>query len=133
MSVHWSATSLQTEMSPQLLDQSPRNVQTFVHDPQRINPDDFGDPLTFHLEPPASQSFHFQLSEIAWHLIDGWAQYFVQAVTFPRQCILETLVISRLFIWSTSGQNFNLSNTLVHDQITAKQTTCTILVSILAG
>ncbi len=29
-----------------------------IHGAQRMIPRDFGDPLTFHLMPPAGQSFH---------------------------------------------------------------------------
>ncbi len=31
---------------------------TDIYDPQRMNPADFGDPLTFPLAPPAGQSFY---------------------------------------------------------------------------
>ncbi len=40
---------------------------TDIHDPQRMNSNDFGDPLTFFIVPPAGQSFHSS-SEIPQHL-----------------------------------------------------------------
>lgn len=40
---------------------------------QRMNPDDFGDPLTFHLVPPAGQSCH-SCCNMPEHQQDGLAQ-----------------------------------------------------------
>ncbi len=45
---------------------------TDVHGSQRMNPTDFGDPLTFSLAPPAGQSFHLSC-EISQYLLDGLA------------------------------------------------------------
>ena len=48
-----------------------------IHVPQRMDPNDFGDPLTFPLESPAGQISHI-FREIAWHLEDVLAQKLVQ-------------------------------------------------------
>lgn len=38
-----------------------------IHGPQRMNPDDLGEPLTFPLPPPAGQTFHLsrEISSVA--------------------------------------------------------------------
>ncbi len=41
------------------------------HGTQRMNLNDFGVPLTFHLAPPAGQRFHLS-SEISQHLQIDW-------------------------------------------------------------
>ncbi len=56
---------------------------TDVHGPQRINPNDFGEPLTFAVVPPAAQIFHLS-SEISQHLHGGLAQHFVQTFMLSR-------------------------------------------------
>ncbi len=49
---------------------------------QRMKPNDFGDPLTFHPVPPAGQAFHLS-SEISQNLLDGLAQTFVESFLIP--------------------------------------------------
>lgn len=56
---------------------------TDVHVPQRMNPTDFGDDLTFHLAPPAGQSFNLS-SEISHYLPDVLGQHFIQTRTVPN-------------------------------------------------
>lgn len=41
-----------------------------MHDAQRMNPNDFGDPLIFRLAPLAGQNVHLS-SEISQYLQDG--------------------------------------------------------------
>lgn len=43
----------------------------------RMNPNDFGELLTFHIAPPADQSFLLSI-EICCHLLDGPIQNFVE-------------------------------------------------------
>ncbi len=57
------------------------------HGVLKMSPTDSGGPLTFHLAPPAGQSFHL-FSEISQHLLEGLAQCSVQ--TILRLCILMT-------------------------------------------
>ena len=45
----------------------PLKSGTNIHSDQGMNPEDFGDPLTFHSAAPAGQSFHL-CSEIFQHL-----------------------------------------------------------------
>lgn len=49
---------------------------TDIHGPQKINPIDFGDPLTFHLVQTTGQTFDLS-SKISQHLIDRLAQTFM--------------------------------------------------------
>lgn len=72
-----STILVQAEMTQQLLNGlSFSLVQTFT---KLMNPNDFGDLLTFYLAPPAVQSFYLS-SEISEHLLDGLAQNVVQIV-----------------------------------------------------
>lgn len=48
---------------------------TDIHEAQRMNANDFGDPLTFHLVSPTGQNIHLS-SEISHHLPDGLTQTF---------------------------------------------------------
>lgn len=57
------------------------NVSTVVHGPQRMMSTDFGDPMTFHLMPPAGQSSQLH-SDKFHHLLDG-LDNLVQTVIFP--------------------------------------------------
>ncbi len=57
---------------------------------QRLNPNHFGDPLTFPLAPPSGQSI--QLS-ISLHLLDALPQNLVQIFVAPGGCILLILVL----------------------------------------
>ena len=60
--VHWS---VQTEISHQILDGwIPMEFNMDVHVSQRMNPDDFGDPLTFPLMPPVGYIFLLILGNI---------------------------------------------------------------------
>ena len=60
--VCWLFTILvQTEISQQLW----QGFCTDIHDPPRMNPNDFGDPLTFHLAPPSGQNF---TSPVLWFM-----------------------------------------------------------------
>lgn len=43
---------------------------------QKMNPNDFLDPVTFHIAPPSAQMFQL-LGEISQHLPDGLAPKFV--------------------------------------------------------
>lgn len=43
---------------------------TDIHGPQRMNATNFGDPLAFHLMPPAGQHFHLSC-KMSEHLLDG--------------------------------------------------------------
>lgn len=49
-------TPLQTEISFQILD-GLVGIFIAIPDPQKKNPNDFGNPLTFYLVPPASSGF----------------------------------------------------------------------------
>lgn len=57
-SVGRSITLLQPEISQQLLILDCHEARTHIHGPQSMNSSDFYNPLTFHLVPPAGQSFH---------------------------------------------------------------------------
>ncbi len=46
-----------------------------IHGAKRMSPNDFGDPLTFDIVPPAGQSFHIS-SGISQHLLYGLAKQF---------------------------------------------------------
>lgn len=46
---------------------------TDIHGPQRMCPNDFGDPLTLPLALPAGQSIYLS-SEVCQNLLDGLAQ-----------------------------------------------------------
>ncbi len=65
-----------------------------IHAPQRMNPTDFSGSY-FLLFPP----WNFSLIQPKYqHLLDGFAPNFVQMFKVPRQRILMTLVILRLFL-----------------------------------
>ncbi len=49
-------------------------VCTDIHDPQRVKPNDFDDPLTFFAAPPAGESFRSSII----HLPDELPQTMVQ-------------------------------------------------------
>ncbi len=57
-----------------------------------MNPNHFGDPLTFSIAPPAGQSIHLS-KETLQHLLDRLTQNYVQTFMVPRRCILLTLMI----------------------------------------
>lgn len=57
------------------------------HVPQKMNSDDFGDPLIFLLLSRGSQRFLLSC-EISQHPLDGLAQDFVQSFLVPKPCIL---------------------------------------------
>ncbi len=58
----------------------------------RMNLNDFGQPPTFSLAPPADQRFHV-LSKISQHIYDGLAPDFVRTFMGPTGCFLMTLGI----------------------------------------
>ncbi len=49
-------------------------IGTDVHGVQRMDPNDFSDPLTFHLVPPAGQNLHISC-EISQRLPDRSALF----------------------------------------------------------
>lgn len=56
---------------------------TDIHCALMMNPNDFGDPLTFYLAPSAGQIFHL-ISEIYQPILDGLAQNCAQIFVVPR-------------------------------------------------
>ncbi len=59
---------------------------TDTHGGERVKINDFGNPLTFHLAPPAGKCSHSS-SEISQYPLDGLAQNFVQTflkVMYPH-------------------------------------------------
>lgn len=56
---------------------------THIHRAQRKVLNDFGNPLTFYLAPPAGQYLHLS-SEMSLHLLYTLAQHFVQTFTVHR-------------------------------------------------
>ena len=76
MSVCQSTTLIQSEMFQQQLEWIAMKFCTNIHGPQRIYSNDFGNPLTFHLVPPAGQSFHLS-REMPLSVHDGLAQNYV--------------------------------------------------------
>lgn len=55
-----------------------------IHAPQRINPKDCGDPLTFNVAPPAGKHFYKITSEISRHPLHGLSQSLVQPYKVSR-------------------------------------------------
>lgn len=53
-----------------------------IRGPQRMNPNDLSDPLTFPVVPPGGQSFHLT-SETSKHLFQELASNFNQHSRFP--------------------------------------------------
>lgn len=66
---------------------------TNIRVPERMNPNDVGDHLSFQLAPPAGHKSIKQLGKIYEHLLDGLAQQFVQTFTAPGRCSLTLLMI----------------------------------------
>ncbi len=76
---------------------------TYIDGSQKMNPADFGDPLTFHLAPPAGQSFHLS-NEVFQTLPDRLQLFqlfirskfhFVQFFSFwPNSCKTNDIPIS---------------------------------------
>ena len=63
-----------------------------INGAQGTNPNDLDYPLTFHLAPPVSQSFHLSC-EISEALLDHLTKYLKQTFTSQRQCNMKTLAI----------------------------------------
>lgn len=84
---------------------------TDIYDPLRMTSNDFSDPLSFHVMPPAGQSSH--LIEISHLLLDGLAQHFAEMFMFKPYDLGDTLTF---YIKTASGQPFKLSCRLLHDQ-----------------
>lgn len=87
---------------------------TDIHGAQRLNPNDFWNPLTFVLVPPADQSFHL-FNEISQHLPLGLSLKCAQIFVSPKRCNLITwLWFSApirltfvLFLWNRLVMNCN--------------------------
>ncbi len=71
---------------------------TDIHGAQRINPNDFGDPLTFPLAPPAGITYHLSC-KISQHLFDGLAQILFKHSLFPEDDLA--------WLWRSPGFSWN--------------------------
>lgn len=77
----------------------------FIHGAQRMNPDDFSDPLTFHLTPQAGQCLPLS-SKISQHLQDGLAYRFVHIHGF--QMIPSDFGDPEFLRWATMMLTFKV-------------------------
>ncbi len=93
-----ATTLIQTEISGWKFD-------TDIHGPQRMNPTDFGDPLTFPVLPPASQSFHSSCENI-WTSA-GWILTKILADIHGSQAMCP-LIFRQVHI---DGFEWNISTT----------------------
>ena len=74
-------------------------VYISIHGPQRINPDDFGDPLTFLSVPPSSWQLLLFLSEKSSESLDRMTRNWVHVFMVPSGWTLTTVVILWLVFW----------------------------------
>lgn len=88
----WSTTMGQTEISQHLVWIAVIcNMLCILSALQRMNPF-FEEPQTFHVAPPACESF-YSSGEISQHLLEGLANNFMHLLMVSRRCILITLVM----------------------------------------
>lgn len=66
------------------MDGFPLNVVQTLKGPPRINPNDFGDPLTLLSAPPSCRYWVFFLIQISVQLLDGLLLKLVQTFMVPR-------------------------------------------------
>lgn len=55
-----------------------------IHDPRRMIPDNYGDPLNVPVAPPSVKSFHL-FCETSQHLLDKLAHQFCADIPGPRR------------------------------------------------
>lgn len=127
---HWCCREInQSEASPPLWSrlEYPNNhwngikFITYIHVLQRINSNDFGDPLIFHLASTVGRNFYLtNVNVICWHPFDWSLDWFthnlVQTFTVSLGWIVITCDCQIFPLEPSLGESFNLYFALTKNQ-----------------